>query len=769
MIELKDGSLHFHLNDGKQFIVGLGSLGVAGLTHNRKNFLFPIPLNQLEIQKTDNRSKKYFEKGRDSALGLDWQVEFLIPNGRLNARWRISLCNNSDMPVCIRKISLLDQTESAGQSLFLNQPAKKENLSFYSNGWQSWSTTGSYKAEEKMRTTWLSFLHEPMVYNPGTPVVRDNGRFSSDFFSVIVDRQARCGLLLGFLSQREHFGSISADFRESPILKMWANGDDARLDPGQSIETDWACIYPLDLNSEDALKEYLDDVAIEHHIGNLPNPPEGWCTWYHYYQGISQTVIEENLRKLTEYKDRIPFNLVQIDDGFQAEVGDWLEFNDRFPNGVQPLAQEIKLAGYTPGLWLAPFILHPRSKTTRKHPDWLLRNQNGSLVRPGFVWNSLGAALDLTHPGALDYVREVIGTAVHQWGFPYLKLDFLYAAALKGKFQDERRTRAQVLRLGMETIREAAGQKVLLVGCGAPLGSVLGLVDAMRIGPDVSGSWTPSFAGISMPFRSEPSMPSARNSMQNIITRTPLHNRWWVNDPDCLLARPDSKLTLPEIQSLATAIALTGGSLVVSDDMTQLPLERLRILAALIPVMNKRPVVMDIFDSQRPSKLRLDLKGAVGEWHLLACFNWEDRDVKIELGLDEFGLPAGEYHIRSFWYENIWQTKWGEAIFSGSISVHGVVLLAVRKAGAFSAAYLGSDLHISQGLEITSWLADKWELKFEIHPGKKLPGKVDVWLRSNPSSIKVNGKPSFWDLVGRNIYRIMTPDRDRSSVTIKFK
>ena len=43
--------------------------------------------------------------------------------------------------------------------------------------------------------------------------------------------------------------------------------------------------------------------------------------------------------------------------------------------------------------------------------------------------------------------------------------------------------------MGMEAIREAVGPDVTLLGCGAPFGPMLGLVEAMRIGPDVSGDW----------------------------------------------------------------------------------------------------------------------------------------------------------------------------------------------------------------------------------------------------------------------------------------
>ena len=197
-----------------------------------------------------------------------------------------------------------------------------------------------------------------------------------------------------------------------------------------------------------------------------------------------------------------------------------------FPNGLKTLAKKIHNYGFTHGIWLAPFIVHPRSKLARNHPEWLLRKKNRGLARAGFVWNALSKALDITAPGALDYVFEVVDTTVHKWGFPYIKLDFLYAAALQGKYHDDMKTRAQVLRTGMEAIRNAAGKETTLLGCGAPFGSMLGLVDIVRIGADVSGHWTPTYFNISFPFRKEPHIPSAGNSIHNIITRSFLHNRW---------------------------------------------------------------------------------------------------------------------------------------------------------------------------------------------------------------------------------------------------
>ena len=326
-------------------------------------------------------------------------------------------------------------------------------------------------------------------------------------------------------------------------------------------------------------------------------------------------------------------------------------------------------------------------------------------MRPGFVWNSLGAALDLTVPEALEYACKVVDVAVHEWGFPYLKLDFLYAAALRGFYHDRTRTRAQVLRNGMEALRRTVGEETVLLGCGVPLGSVLGLVQAMRIGADVSGTWKPTYFGISLPIRNEPHMPSARNSIQNILTRAALNRRWWVNDPDCLLVRPDSHLSLEEVQSLATAIGMTGGSVLLSDDMTTLPPDRMELAAALLPSIQQPVQVLDWIDAETPSKLRLDLQGATGSWYALAAFNWDDKARPVTLEARDFRLPEETYWVRSFWDDKVRQVKAGSPLFNGTLPAHAPLLLALRPCQTDQAQYLGSSLHISQGLEVEQWKA----------------------------------------------------------------
>ena len=197
--------------------------------------------------------------------------------------WKIEVLNDRQQPIWLEKIDLLKVKESAGGRVNYPEAANSSELGFYSNGWQSWSPTGWYPADGKMKISKLGGLQNPMIYNPGTPLPKKKGQFSSDMFAVVGDRKARTGFVVGFLSQKEQFGSIAADFQAPGWLAMWANCDDVRLDPGKTICTDWAVFNPVLLDHRDPLDKYLEAVARENDVKVPAESPVGWCSWYHFY------------------------------------------------------------------------------------------------------------------------------------------------------------------------------------------------------------------------------------------------------------------------------------------------------------------------------------------------------------------------------------------------------------------------------------------------------------------------------------------------------
>lgn len=765
--------------------------------------------------------------------GLRYTLVFALAEDSPLMLWKMTVDNRGSRPAYIDRLEMLNAgfifvtgaptaasmlgvgRQVVGKARGSIRPhSEPGELVFYSNGWQSWSYSSVYTSSERYHHTRLGFLTTPPNYNPDTPMPNRRGLFTSDMYGVLGDRVHRTAILAGFLSQKQHFGSLEAlTLPLTPALRMWANGDGARLDPDKQITTDWACVCYVHLDTPDPMGPYLEAVRRENqedfagfedgHTNELAaitpieisdrtmseksgvfefpgfkEIPVGWCSWYHFYQKVTSQDIQRNLQACLKLRTHLPLDLIQIDDGFESQVGDWLNFSERFPEGVAPLAKEIKQAGFTPGLWLAPFIVHPRSQLRKQHPGWLLRNRLGLPVNAGFLWNTFTTALDLTNPEALEYVCKVIHTAVHEWGFPFLKLDFLFAAALSGRYKDPTKTRAQVLRMGLKAIRETAGRDAFLLGCGCPLGPAVGLVDGMRIGEDVDVRWEPSYLNIKPVFRNEPSIPGARNSTHNTVARAALHQHWWINDPDCLLLRTDTEFTQAEVESQATLIAMSGGSLLFSDDLPEVPTERLRIAEALLPIIGKRPYVLDWFDQHNPAHLQVDLEGAIGRWHLIALFNWGEKPKDLDFRLVDFYLDREKMYLaRSFWGQQTYRVVLkqgyanralpGDIVFK-AVPPHGVVLMALRLLKADAPQYLGSNLHISQGLEVASWASYGNELSLRLERPGFAQGEVDLKLPAEPKAAWIDGAPLTWQSIGEGAFRFTVKFDKSAEIKVEY-
>jgi alpha-galactosidase len=767
--------------------VRMGLAYRQGLRRRQDLLTFPrlIPGKPEDVETAQGPARQVQIEIESRIKTLCLRLLLRLPQDSPLLHWQVELHNRGPEPLQIDKIEMLRagfvtvsssrlgfQRSATGQ-LQLHNP--HGDLAFFANGWQSWNYSGVYGYHEHFKRTRLGPFTAPMRVNAGTSQPRQRGHFASDFYGVLGDRTHRIALLAGFLSQQQHFGSLEAYLDpHQPAVSLWANGDRAVLPPGAQVATDWACVGFLHLDTPDPLAPYLEAVARQH--GLLPElspfpvsqVPAGWCSWYHYFQEISEGIIQANLHTAENLQHKLPLDLIQIDDGYQSEVGDWLTFKESFPQGPAPLAREIRAAGYTPGIWLAPFILHPRARLAAEHPQWLLRNRRGQPVNAGFVWNTFTRALDLTNPEALEYACQVIDTAAHAWGFSYLKLDFLYAAALPGRYQDQTRTRAQALRQALEALRASAGPEVTLLGCGCPLGPGLGLFDAMRIGADVAPHWHPRYFNTELYFKPEPDFPSARNAIHNTLVRAPLHRRWWINDPDCLLVRPDSRLTLAEVQTLATSISLTGGSLLLSDDLAALPEERLRLARSLLPLIGQRPHILDWFDHSTPTRLQLNLEGPEGEWHLLALFNWQDRPADLILQIDDFYLDRRQAYLgREFWSGRVLQLG-ADPFRWESVPAHGCLLLALRPRRS-RPRYIGSDLHISQGQEITAWQWEEHRGSLQLQRPGPAEGVVDLFLPGEPQQATLNGVPLDWQPTRlERVYRFPLAFHTSASVEIQI-
>jgi alpha-galactosidase len=253
--------------------------------------------------------------------------------------------------------------------------------------------------------------------------------------------------------------------------------------------------------------------------------PRVWCSWYSLYGWVTETSFLNALDGLSD----LPFDVVQLDDGWELTVGDW-EANKKFPSGMTAMADKIRASGRIAGLWLAPFMVTLNSRLAHQHPDWLLRNEQGQLVRAGLSWNGYTYALDSGHPEVLEWLESLIHK-VRDWGFEYLKLDFLYVGALPG-IRRNGLPRELAYRQAMQLIRTTADNAYILA-CGALIIPSLGLCDGIRTGPDVAPYWINTPMSI---WLNDPDHPGAQNAL-----RTSLHRLWLQplihTDPDVVYFR----------------------------------------------------------------------------------------------------------------------------------------------------------------------------------------------------------------------------------------
>ena len=424
------------------------------------------------------------------------------------------------------------------------------------------------------------------------------------------------GLILGFDRHDRFQQTFTFDMSRQPlaltIQTWWDRKDRSNLERCESENL----IVFSHTQIENGLREWAHIAASASPTSpRLSSPPvSGWCSWYNLYAYITEENILDHLHaaQTVAARENLPMRVFQIDDGFTPEMGDWLEVKPQFPRGMKPLLDDIRLAGFIPGLWIAPFMVGNRSQLYRDHPDWVVKDRmNGKPLTHmrfygEFRWHKRSEEyyiLDTTHPDAFDYLRNVFRIWRREWGCEDFKTDFMHFGSEYGPnralWHTPGMTRIEIWRNVAEMIREEIGE-ALWLGCGCPLWASIGLVDALRIGRDVGVAWSGDYSAQSL-LRDQ----SCRNFANHIL---------WQSDPDCVLLRERfSDLSVEEIKSLGLYAGMTGGVMMTSDHLGELSPDRLKLWEFLLseqrascdfPLLGRSELFYEMPDNSRSNPLR---------------------------------------------------------------------------------------------------------------------------------------------------------------------
>lgn len=526
------------------------------------------------------------------------------------------------------------------------------------------------------------------------------------FFIINNDKGNGRNMLIGFQTFYLHLAEMNISFdKDLKLDNISANCDfeGVEVPPDGSRTSQWV-IISLGNDANLLIDDYTERIrAFYNQEKPQKNAPTVYCTWYYHADNYNEEIFKGDIAQFK--KEHLPFDVFLIDECW--DVNDWGDFeaNDSFPDGMKWAAEQINAAGYTAGIWAAPFLVDGESDLLKNHPSWLLKNSKKELCT--FNMNERDHyILDLTYPGVCDYLEEQFRKISQDWGYSYFKFDFMRSVFLDSdqQFFDKSATSLEAYRKGLEAIRRGTGKNAYISVCGGHYGASYGIANTQRSGSDVKSQWN------------EKELPKYR---QNIL-RTWMTNLWHV-DPDAMMVRSQSTALPGDKRNLTTGLftddeAFTntinqfiGGNLVTfTEDFAKIDTERKMLYKYVIPSVNSASRPIDPFNNLCPEIMITTIQPLcekLGDWNMLTIINWADdtRDYNIRLDDKIIENLSGEnFLIFDFQSRKIIaQLSKSETLKITGVKGHQSKLLKIVPWDGTSPMFLGTDLNFScGGLEI---------------------------------------------------------------------
>ena len=253
----------------------------------------------------------------------------------------------------------------------------------------------------------------------------------------------------------------------------------------------------------------------------------GGNDWYCNYGDNSFDKILTHTKRIVECaKNCAQKPYMVIDDGWEIchhqsdnddeyyNGGPWRYANDNFGD-MKKMAEAIEKEGAIPGIWLRPLW------TIEKYPKEYILKHKG-----------IKDTLDPSHPEVLKLISRDI-ELIKSWGYKLIKHDFT-SFDIFGRwgfemtddmfqedieFYDKTKTTAQIIKQLYETIRNAAGDDVLIMGCNTVSHLSAGIFELQRTGDDTSG----------LDFER-----TKKYGVNTLAFRMCQHNKFYAVDADCV-------------------------------------------------------------------------------------------------------------------------------------------------------------------------------------------------------------------------------------------
>ena len=414
-------------------------------------------------------------------------------------------------------------------------------------------------------------------------------------------------LLFGFLDQHRHLAAISmgdsepsCDFLNKKCLAAYADYQGTVLEAGKTWETQW-CEVCFGNDFNELLAVHADRATAASGIEPRHLPASFVASSWHFFGGhIGEEMLASQVAAI---RDRnIPAEVYQLDGGWYEDIGNWTANKSKFPHGMRHAAETISHAGMVPGIWLAPFIVCEESPVAKAHPEWMLRNRDGKLIK--FRCSRPCVALDLSIPEVLDFIEKSFRD-LREMGYMYFKADFTQALFADPNPAPHDRTMniVECFRNGLLAIRRGIGEDSFFNLCGGHTGAAMGIADSQRTGHDTYARW-----------QSDNPTPAWHRIRQTMLRAW--MGAWRLNDPDAIAIRVSSELlddtsygrlslgdmNDDEARTMVLHQFLAGGVVAMGENCRTLDESRLQMIRKVAPAAGCVASLLDPFNCRCPEK-----------------------------------------------------------------------------------------------------------------------------------------------------------------------
>ena len=329
----------------------------------------------------------------------------LTPEVDIIERW-IELVNHGDAPVTIEQCSFGT----------LHLPNGTTELT---------SVTGLWARE---------FMTQREVLGIGSKVLEtrgiNTGHLSNPFFLINRPKQAWEETGIVYFGQLAYSGNWRINVEQLPTFDIRVHGGynpfdfELVLNPGEQHTTP-ALVCGVSNNGWGGASRRMHTFAQERVLPHPQRETELRPVLYNSWEATRFALTFEGQLELARKAAAIGVELFCVDDGWfggrreaDAGLGDWVVSHDVFPDGLEPLINEVHKLGMKFGLWVEPEMVNPDSDLYRQHPDWVLHfpGRERSEARNQLV-------LDFGRPEVVAHIFSVLDQLLADYDIAFLKWD----------------------------------------------------------------------------------------------------------------------------------------------------------------------------------------------------------------------------------------------------------------------------------------------------------------------------------------------------------